>query len=274
MLIFVTSLRAKALAKDEVHWRRHVWLLEQMINSCLAQTEGAVKLVVVCHDLPETSWQTDSRVHFIQTNIPHPKREFWDMTVDKGIKISIGAKWALSQGARYVMYADADDLVSNKLAAHLKQNTDAPGWYFDSGYAYKYGDNWLLHRRDQHLKCGTCAIFRAEMLQFEKQDDYRGCEVEILAAKGHNMYFSAMQERGHHLRRLPFPGSIYISHPDSTISLWNQGSGVLPVPVVRRALGLLKMAALQLPHMRPLTTRLKTEFGIPPKHSLPPEWRT
>ena len=172
------------------------------------------------------------------------------------------------------MYADADDLVSRRLHAFVRAQPEAPGWFFDSGYAYEHGARWLHHRTEQHMKCGTCAVFRADLLRFAPQDEYRGHEVETIAAAGHRFYVSEMMRRGTPLLRLPFAGSIYISHPDSTISLWENGAGPGSArPLWRRLLSAARQATRTAPSLRPLTPRLRSEFTIPRRDSIPPAWR-
>ena len=57
MIAFCTSFRARLLAND---WQYHVWLLERVVHSMLAQTHGDVQVVVACHDVPESRLRHDS----------------------------------------------------------------------------------------------------------------------------------------------------------------------------------------------------------------------
>ena len=136
-MAFATSLRARALAAG--NWDYHVWLLERVVHSMLAQAAGDVRVVVACHDVPDTALAADSRVHFQPLNVEIPARDFDDMVADKVLKLSAGARWARSQGCQFVVFNDADDLVSNRLGEVVAANPRANGWYTTSQFFYTYG---------------------------------------------------------------------------------------------------------------------------------------
>src|SRR5688572_31190757 len=135
MIAFCTSLRARALSRD---WAHHTWLLDTTIHSMLAQQKGEVRVVVGCHDIPDTRWASDPRVRFEPVTIAHPARTFDDMSVDKVIKHSVAARWAIANGASYVAFNDADDLVSNRIGS-LPMPSDGAGWYSSSQRFFTYG---------------------------------------------------------------------------------------------------------------------------------------
>lgn len=255
MLAFVTSLRSKALADN---WDHHVRLLERMVASCLAQTDADVRVIVVCHERPALSL-ADPRLSIVEVDFPLPRREFNDMTVDKVLKISLGAERAIAAGARFLMFADADDLVSRRLAAHAAAHPGANGWYFTTGYVHRYGRPWLTLNRDHHLLCGTCAVVRADLLEFGADAAYRGGRVNTLAAIGHNLYAGFMRERGHALEPLSFPGSVYIQHGESTVTELSPAAADL---TVRGRLRRLRRAVRRLRDVRLLTPALAREFTI------------
>lgn len=267
MLAFVTSLRARSLAQD---WDYHVWLLQRTLDSILAQTDPDIRVFIVCHDVPDVPQAADSRVRVMPVSFAPPRREFWDMTVDKGLKISAGAAEAIREGADFLMYTDADDLVSRNLAAHVKAHPASNGWYFDAGYAYRHGRRTALIRDDHVMKCGTCAIVRASLLTFETQEEYRGHSVETFAAAGHQFYRSFMQKRGTPLERLPFPGSTYIEHRDSTITIGaGDETAARRRPLHRRVLSRVRHLASHLPSTRLVTVAMREEFTIPRRSDIP-----
>lgn len=257
VLAFVTSIRARALAAD---WDYHVRLLERTVASFLAQTDPDIQVVVVCHDRPEIRLR-DPRVHVIGVEFSPPRREFDDMTVDKVLKVSIGARWAIDHGCRFLMYADADDLVSRRLAAFARQHPDANGWFFTDGFAHQYGQPWVSRSPNHHQRCGTCAIVRTDALQFASDPVYRGGLVETLAAFGHTGYRDFMARAGRPIEPLPFPGSIYIQHPDSIITTRHApdaGDG----SALRRRLRAVRDAGRRARQLRLLTPSLAREFTI------------
>ena len=148
MIAFCTSLRARALSRD---WAHHTWLLDTTIYSMLAQQQGEVRVVVGCHDIPDSRWASDPRVRFEPVTIAHPDRTFDDMSVDKVVKHSVAARWAIAQGADYVGFNDADDLVSDRVGVHVAANRGENGWYTESQWldthgATLRGSSTLLHR--------------------------------------------------------------------------------------------------------------------------------
>lgn len=61
----------------------------------------------------------------------------------------------------YIMSVDSDDLVSSKLAAFVDQNKfkNKAGWYFESGYLYVEGRNFLiLDKKSFNKLYGSCPI--------------------------------------------------------------------------------------------------------------------
>lgn len=256
MLAFVTSIRARALAHD---WAYHVRLLDRTVASLLAQTDPNIRVVVVGHDRPEMA-SADPRIHFIGVDIPLPKRDFDDMTTDKGLKIAIGADWAIAQGCQFVMFADADDLVSRRLAAFALQRPEANGWYIKEGYSHQYGQPWVTRSRNHDQTCGTCAIVRADRLEFVNDPGFRGGRVTSFSfGRGHADFRDVMANAGHPLAPLPFPGSIYIKHPDSIVTT-RLPSTTAPTPRERLQAG--RRAWHTLLDSRPVTPALAHEFTI------------
>lgn len=255
MFAFVTSIRARALAAD---WDHHVRLLDRTLASFLAQTDPDLVVAVVCHDVPEVRVR-DRRVHFITVDFPPPEREYGDMTVDKVLKVSIGAQWAIDQGCRFLMYADADDLVSRRLAEFAGQRPDASGWFFTEGYSHRYGRPWLTRSHDHEMTCGTCAIVRSDALRFAPDPGYRGATVNTLAAFGHTGYRSFMADAGYPLEPLPFPGSVYISHSDSVVTTLPESR---TAPTLRDRLRMVRRGWQRARDSRPLTPALAREFTI------------
>lgn len=257
MLTFVTSIRARAVAAD---WDHHVRLLERTLRSCLAQTEPKVRVVVVCHDRPDVRVD-DPRVEFVPVDLPVPRLDHAELVCDKVLKISAGAQKAIADGSRFLMFADADDLVSRRLAGFAREHPDANGWYFPQGYSHQYGQPWLNRTHQHHLLCGTSAVLRADLLKFERSDAYRGGLVNTLAAAGHHEYAAILDAQGHPLAPLPFPGSVYVQHAASLATMvpaTAAGTGAAWRRVARQ----VRLAGRELVTLRPLTPALAREFTI------------
>jgi hypothetical protein len=272
MLGFILSLRAKALARN---WDHTIWLLHRTLDSIVNQTGTEYKIVIACHDLPPLPSSLAARTHLVSVAHPLPERTSDDMCVDKVLKVTAGIDWAVAEGCTYVMFVDADDLVSNRLAEWVEQHEGANGWFLGSGYEYRYGSHSLRRREDAaHGICGTCAIVRTDLLKFAPDPVYRGQRVNTLAAVGHPQYQDLLRSQGFPLDPLPFRGSIYILHEDN-ISLAPGGAraslepGEPALRKLRRHLSEAKHFIKVLPSLQRLTPAVRGEFAIPMPASVP-----
>lgn len=291
----ITSFRARALARD---WEHHVWLLERVIESMLGQKEHEVVVVVACHDIPESCYAQHPRVHFLPVEFPPPERNNDDMCVDKVLKLSAGAAWAVAQGCGYVMFNDADDLVSNRIGGLVAKGGGAAGWYSTSEYFYTYGGRLVRDFKIGGLFSGPCVISRTDLLEFGAPP-YEGKWVEIitqggehnylnllarhgqrtcaLAAVGLQNYRSYMAGRGVPLLPMPFAGNIVINHSDS-MSHVPGGIGAYDFAGSQQRESVLtvlrrwKQRLRRLPTMRLVTPALRREFTIPPDSKIPSQY--
>lgn len=285
MIAFCTSLRARALAND---WPYHVWLLERTVDSMLAQA-GDVRVIIGCHDVPETRLAGDRRVRFETVPIPVPSRSNDEMLVDKVIKHSIAAKRALEDGCDYVIFNDADDLVSNRVGALVASSAGANGWYSASQLFYAYGGR-LLRRSDIiPPNSGPFVIVRADLIQFDAPP-FSGEWVSLvesggereylemlarhqrpvctLAAAGLGHYVTLMTRLGHPLAALPFPANLVINHQDSMSTTGGRNG----YPVIS-TLGRLRRSVKWLPTIKLATSGIKTEYQVPPLRDIPAAYR-
>jgi hypothetical protein len=287
MIAFITSFRARALARD---WDHNVMMLERAVQSILAQVHGKSCVVVACHEIPETPLARESRVHFLPVNFSPPARTNNDMCVDKVLKLSVGAHWARAQGYQYVVFTDADDLVSNRIVKFIADHSDENGWYCPAVMFYTYGGRFMRFVAFRGAFAGPCLIVRTNLLQFEAppflgswtklviadgESNYlellgrHGQMVNTLAAVGLGRYREYMTNEGYPLGPLPFPPIVMINHADST-SLVGGGQGSYqPVglhTVLRRSLK-------WLPSVRFLTRSVRNEFLIPPNNEIPNRYR-
>lgn len=288
MIAFVTSFRARALAGSR--WDHHVWLLERVIASMLAQTAGdEIRVAVGCHDIPDTRYAADARVRFVPVAAAVPRRTNDDMVVDKVVKLSAAVRWAQAAGCDYVVFNDADDLVSSRIGAFVAANRGAAGWYTVSQRFYTYGGVLMRLQRIQAPASGPCAIVRSDLLTFASppftaswagllrqggESGYldllagRGVEVCVLAAVGIAHYRNFMAAAGHPLAPLPFAANVVINHADST-STTGGPNGYQPLSL----LGSLKRSVRWLPTLRLATPRIRREFHIPPDREIPARFR-
>lgn len=258
-------MRARALSRD---WGYHTWLLERTLDSIVAQTSLDYDAVVVCHDIPEIAHKEHPKVHFVSVDFPPPGRISDDMYRDKVLKITRGIEWASRRCSEYVMFVDADDLVSRRLASFVSTHSGKNGWYIKSGFTFRYGDRWLRKSVPHHMICGTCAIVRTDLLMSSKSEFCRGETANTLANAGHTNYVSHLEAQGAPIEPLPFPGAVYVIHAESTSTILSIAgrSGAMAEkhrPAWRRTLSWGKRAVKELGKLRPLTNEAREEFTIP-----------
>ena len=275
MLGFVTSLRARAVARD---WGRHVWLLERTVDSMLAT--GTRDVVVVCHEPPPIAQANDPRVAMVPLDVPVPARNNDAMCVDKVLKVSAGIATLQSRGVRYIGICDADDLVHRELGEFIASRDGENGWYAPVMLTYAYGGRWIRRRVMPDAIAGPFAIVRADLLRFD-EPPFRGWWVDDLradredaylatlaaerrpvctmVAAGHPRYCELLAREGRPLAALPFSAHLMINHDDSTSSV-EGGAGSAQRPTAAQ---IVRHAHHWVPQLRPLTAAMRRDFTIP-----------
>jgi hypothetical protein len=296
MLAIITAFRSRLLARD---WDYHVWLLQRCLVSILSQTNDAFVVAVVCHEQPRTPFDGHPRVRFLAVDFPPPDRDNDEMCADKVLKLSVGSEWAISKNYEYIMFTDADDLVSRRLSEFVATNRGANGWYTPAEFYHAYGSRWVRKNSRPPTMSGPGVIVRSNLLKFAMPPftgDWLNMIVEggerpyaellarqnrkinTLAAVGLAYFQRLMTADGHPLEALPFPGNVVINHLDSTSHVpGGIGTAVSEEPAApapfRMHLGRLKRVALSLPSVRPLTHALRSEFTIPAPDVVPVAYR-
>lgn len=282
-LSFVTSLRARALARD---WPRHVWMLERTVDSMLAA--GAAEVVVVCHDVPAIAQAGDQRVTLLPVDLPVPERTNDAMCVDKVLKVSAGIAALQARQVRYIGICDADDLVHRDLGRFVAAHDGGAGWFAPVMLTYAYGGRWMRRRVMPPAAAGPFVILRADLLRLV-EPPFRGRWVEWLLASGeqpyldllasrrraasdlvaagHTRYLELLAAEGYALSPLPFNAHLMINHDDSTSTVPG-GSGTSLLPTTAQ---LVRRAYRWLPSLRPLTASARHAFAIPSR--LPERYR-
>ena len=229
-----------------------------------------------------------------------PQRNNDDMCVDKALKLSVGAEWAISEGCNYVMFTDADDLISRRISEFVAAHDGANGWHTPFEFFHAYGSRWLLKHFRPAMMSGPVVIAKSDLLKFatvpftgvwfeliieggeKKYTELlagRNRRTNTLAAAGHAHFQRLMMAEGYPLAPLPFPGYLVINHSKSTSQIpGGLGSAVPENPTLRctfrNRLGRLKRIGLSLPSARPLTYALRSEFTIPAPDVVPNDYKS
>jgi hypothetical protein len=245
MLAFVTSLRNPLNSND---YGRVEELFRESLASWLRQTDDRFTVIVVGNREP--AFSADSRVRFIGVDFPPPSTITGPQTGipsvlrDKGTKLAIGLAAAREQHAQHILFIDADDFVSRRLAGFVAEHPDADGW--------RLVFPWRINMERRSIRPhagGTFSIVRADLYP-DPQLPVTASQSELYAGYGDKL------ERwlGSHIHigtdldlpYLPFGGALYrvgTGESHSGISLGGFG--------------------------RPVSTRIAEEFGVQPTLKTP-----
>ena len=247
MFGFAIALRSKGTTND---WDRIVSLLGATINSVLNQESPDFKVVVGCHEVPESLAGIDPRIAFesVASPVPIYHDEF---VADKQRKREAATLALFQQGCRYIMPLDADDLVSKRLVGFVLQNPVEFGYVANRGYEYSLvRDAFSLCPALSRI-CGSCAVFhwREEDLptvawergQFAYRDQVNTVHPDWIA-RGKRV--------GRPLTPLPFRAVTYVLETEQNISM-RKGNLGWKRPLIRKFMPTIRNDAA-----------LRTEFGL------------
>lgn len=261
MLTFVIPLVSRALCRN---WEHACLLFERTVRSCCNQTIGDFSVVAVGHDRPRISCDSP-KVRFVEVDyafslqtadtIECPRWPLYEIQqVDKGRKLFRGVEEARRLGSSHVMLLDADDCVSRRLAEFVVGHPAEAGWYVSRGYSYVEGSRWVYVKRfNFQQECGSSHIFALRSLPVPEDPRYdRGFDYYRFVIN-HAYIVGKMSQRGVPLKCLPLAGAVY-TRSGVNLSPGRQFTGR---SALRRAL-----------NSRPLTKRLRREFGLHPVASV------
>lgn len=264
MLYFVIPLRD---AGTTANWRRVCLLLERTLASAAGQAQGRWRILLLCHTRPE-GISLPQGCEVLPMSFAPPAitpqddrdRRLWLMHTDKGRKLLHGLAVARADAGSYVMFLDADDLVSCRLAQHVETHTGAPGWYMETGYRMdERFRHFVYWRRSFYHECGSSYIIRSDLAPCpERLDDTLDLsDYYVRRYVVHAYVKDDLAKRGTPLAPLPFRGAIYTFNGENFYAGEHRRPDRLWRTVAR---GLLKG--------RWITRRLRAEFGIRPLPTL------
>ncbi len=205
MVTFIIPVKSAQVSGS---WAGFSKLVERTLKSVTNQTSQNFKVVVVCHEIPETNF-THPNIEYIQVDfqVPQlkdaPKEKHDGMKEeDKSNKILAGVAHAEKYDSDYLMVVDADDCISNKLVSFIEENKNKNevGWYINKGYFYREGDKIIsLNRENFNTLCGTCIVVKPDHMK------------DIFQYEPHLLYVHQTIEFPNQTKlvKLPFPGAVY-----------------------------------------------------------------
>ena len=185
---------------------------------------GRFRVLVVCNRVPDID--ANPQVEYLKVDFPAPSYSNRPETGMEAIRVDRGCKYlvGLIQARRYqpshVMFFDADDLISDRIANFVGDGHDPDGWYIETGYQYCVGDTKLSIQSDFHRHCGSSLIYSYDMLDLPPELDenadmpsiIRHADEKVLkyVLGSHRVAIRFFQSQGFTFRPLPFVGAIWV----------------------------------------------------------------
>ena len=234
---FIIPLKPKSQSKD---WAKVCALLKATITSLLNQTSTNFKIYVVFTDDPKIEI-TSERLIFIHFPFPFATTSeilesetilyrfgndpiILERRWDKSKKIFYGCKKAKEDGCKYLMCVDSDDLVSNKIVAHIEKKLEenaTPGFYIEKGYLYRSGKKRMIYiSRDFQNFNGSTHIIREDFITIP--DFEKGVWMDYNLFTSHGWIRYRLNETyGIELDPIAFPAVIYVAHGGNISNVCN-----------------------------------------------------
>src|SRR5215467_2637692 len=203
MLVFIIAVKHPERSNS---YERVTEILRKTLLSVEAQSNSGFATIIVCNKRPMWARDATNRL-FIEVDFPPAaapanidELHSWSY-IDKGAKNAVGLVHAKDFNPTHVMFVDADDFVSRRLAEHVSLNARAPGWYFDRGLLYS-GQFKIAEVRDRFWSyCGTSHILRFDLLPVQLEFNRpvsRDCVLKALDR------FYVQRILGSHLDFIPY----------------------------------------------------------------------
>jgi hypothetical protein len=207
LLYFGVPLKSRLISKD---WTQVCRLLSNTLTSIAGQTGGDFKVLVAHHEAPDVPHRADPRFEFLQVDFPPPlyRRE---MMIDKSRKSEVIAERVRQLGGGYIMYVDADDLVSNRIAEFVARDRAEHGYVCRVGYEYDAVTETLRWSPRFDRMCGTSKIMRWPVSELPEVAFAReGVPFRRYLDAGHAHWATMASADKRPLKTLPFAAVIYV----------------------------------------------------------------
>lgn len=208
MLVFIIPIKSSKIAKS---WTELSKMFERCLRSICNQTSSEFHVMVVCHEKPQINFY-HPQVQYIEVNFPIPSSDYTEKMEDRAQKVAAGLLAAQDLQPSHIMSVDADDCISNQLAAFVNQNKQSNGWYMETGYEYEEGSSKIIVKKENFYKvCGTSNIINYRLLTIpEKMLPSGQLTGYDRFLSGHPLAKGDLAARGMPIQPLPFPGTIYV----------------------------------------------------------------
>lgn len=143
MVYFTIALRSK---ESTDRWEQVLADFEATLHSIFNQTCNEFHVYVGCNDKPNLSREYDHRLRFVCVNTPKPNgwldgcrdRAWKQLACCAEIKKDLGE--LMPADGIYIFPVDADDLISNRIAAFAMEHPHENGFKSPDGYRWNKGE--------------------------------------------------------------------------------------------------------------------------------------
>jgi hypothetical protein len=195
-----------------------VRLLENTLRSIFNQTLQDFRIVVACHEIPQTSFNGDPRLEFVSIDSPRPLF-LWERVIDKHRKRETALSKLRCKDDAYYMMLDSDDLISSRLIEFVERDKASYGYIVKKGYEWDFSANVVRLAPEFQRVSGSCAILRL------RPDDIpespllpENSIVRELMNRHHPTWARWLASVGRPLTPLPFRGVTYVMNTVENLS--------------------------------------------------------
>jgi glycosyltransferase involved in cell wall biosynthesis len=210
---------ARSVAQD---WERIEHQLSATLGSIYNQTDPNFRIIIACTDKPDISVATDERLEFLVCEqlpaVDHTV--FIADAVHKRFRI---AQRLRQLGGGYLMFADADDLVSRKLVAYVHETAHPNGYSVARGYMFDAARGWLApfpfadHERfDEESHTSAVLTVMADELPSDDGDTLN--RFRNLMSDGHPAIRQHAEAENRPLLDIPFRAVVYVRNTGENVS--------------------------------------------------------
>jgi hypothetical protein len=248
MLLTITPFIAEGVAND---WQKAVACLDRTLRSILGNPERDLRAMVVCQDRPPLKLN-DERYLFLETRQPRPdKQDVMAKFRDIDAKRFEAFEAARELSPEYVMFVDADDLISNTLVSYVFQRPIFDAFCLKTGYRWREGSSHFTLLPYFNQVCGSAFVWRFNDRLFPA---YLGkTYTKRICDQAHNVVEAAMDVEGLQVDKIYEPKAVYVmGHVNHVYA------GSYQFTFKRR----IKDFLLSPWRNQKLTPELKAEFGL------------
>ncbi len=246
MFYFAIPLISRQASHD---WSAVESLLTDTLASILHSTTRDFRVLIACHDVPDTPYNADDKVKFLQVAFPPLMGRNRPM-LDKIHKLRTAALEARQSGPGYIMLMDADDLISKRLVEYVLADQDPYGYVISKGYELDYATGRVKWCPRYHLLCGSSVIAKVSLDDLPQSLEDEHSYFSSMIQGGHRMCEARSRDMGRPLRRIPFPAGMYIINNGENHSKRTHNIGTMR-----------KIVRFLTPSIR-VNERLRDEFGF------------